>query len=205
MTACAGTAGSKGLLRPLMQHGGQGRFAVRAIKTINISILALGLLAGSAVGVAAQDEASDPVVPPTFTWSYGDVEGSIRGYPEISQGFTVVASDPRASGEMTNDPVDEDFDEPTLIGLWESRLVNDDGSWVGIGKQVIGFTNDLGLDFSWEAGLAGWEMTGEGAYEGLSLILFDPYVYLIDYRQQTPFGTHSNPWGVIYPSEPPAE
>ena len=178
---------------------------MRAIKTTTISILAVGLLAGSAVGVAAQDEASDPMVPPTFTWSYGEVEGSIRGYPVLEQGFTVVASDPRASGEMTNEPIDPESEEEPLVGLWESRLVNDDGSWVGIGKQVEGLVNSLGSDYRWEAGLPAWELTGEGAYEGLSLILFDPYVYLIDYRQQTPFGTHSNPWGVIYPSEPTAE
>ena len=191
---------------------------MRGIKTITISILALGLLAGSAVGVAAQDEESDPMAPSSFTWSYGDVEGSIRGYPEISQGFTVVASDPRASGEMTNDPIDAD--EEFLIGLWESRLVNDNGSWVGIGKQVDGFVNDLGTDFEWEAGLPRWELTGEGDYAGLSLILFDPYVYLFmclssaealassscpDYGSLPPFGTFSNPWGVIYPSEPLAE
>ena len=36
---------------------------MRAIKTTTISILAVGLLAGPAVGVAAQEDTSDPVVP----------------------------------------------------------------------------------------------------------------------------------------------
>ena len=45
---------SRGLLRPRMHHG-IGRAIVKGLKTSVISILAVGLLAGSAVGVAAQD------------------------------------------------------------------------------------------------------------------------------------------------------
>jgi hypothetical protein len=41
-----------------MQDGGQGRVLVRAIRTSAISILAIGLLAGSAVGVAGVDAES---------------------------------------------------------------------------------------------------------------------------------------------------
>ena len=45
---------------------GRGRVPVRAIRTITISILAIGLLAGSAVLVAAQDEESpEPLVSPS--------------------------------------------------------------------------------------------------------------------------------------------
>ena len=43
---------------------------MRTIKTTTISILAVGLLAGSAVGVAAQDEVADPMAPATFSGTY---------------------------------------------------------------------------------------------------------------------------------------
>ena len=39
---------------------------MRTVKTTVVSILAFGLLAGSAVGVAAQEEAPDPMRPATF-------------------------------------------------------------------------------------------------------------------------------------------
>ena len=48
---------------------------MRIIKTTTISILAVGLLAGSAVGVAAQD--ADPMAPSTFTIQRaGEPEGT---------------------------------------------------------------------------------------------------------------------------------
>ena len=201
---------------------------MRVIRTTTISILALGLLAGSAVGVAAQDEA-DPMAPSTFTWSYGDASnlvGEVIFRADGAEGYTVVALDPRASGEMTHEQVDDDIfeaieaDEPNLFGLWESRLVNDGGSWVGIGRKV-GVSASLDeSDNGWSSDLMVHELTGEGGYDGLSLILFDPYVYLFmclssaealassscpDSGSLPPFGTFSNPWGVIYPSEPLAE
>ena len=44
---------------------------MKGLKTTLISILAIGLLAGSPVGVAAQDEeAADPMRASTFKWSF---------------------------------------------------------------------------------------------------------------------------------------
>ncbi|MGD8684835.1 MAG: hypothetical protein PVG27_12885, partial [Chloroflexota bacterium] len=79
---------------------------MRGIKTITISILAVGLLAGSAVGVAAQDEAEAGASTPAYvTGTLGEpadfVEGTyspdaMRG--EQLLGIPVDASDPRLTG-----------------------------------------------------------------------------------------------------------
>ena len=172
---------------------------MRAIKTTTISILAVGLLVGSAVGVTAQDEA-DPMAPSTFAWDYGD--------EEAEQGFFIEAVDPRASGEMTLS--EGPSIETDTNGVWslESRLVNDGGAWVGVGREFGGMAEDRTggdwqegeFDTSWEVGIVMWELTGEGGYDGLTLMLFEEYDY--DGTGSVP---HPNPWGMIYPSEPLAE
>jgi hypothetical protein len=173
---------------------------VRAIKTITISILALGLLAGSAVGVAAKDEeAADPMAPSTFAWDYGD--------EETEQGFFIEAVDPRASGEMSLGELSSINTDANGIGSWESRLANDGGAWVGIGKEIGGSTQDRTggdwqadeFDSYWEVGITMWEMTGEGGYDGLSLILFEDAAFGPEHWRPYPFS-----WGIIFPSELPA-
>ena len=167
---------------------------MRGVKATTISILAVGLLAGSAVGVAAQDDAADPMAPSTFAWRLGD--------EEAEQGYFIEAVDPRASGQMTLSDLPSIETDANWVASYEGRLVNDGGAWVGIGREVGGGTTDLtGGDWQegehdtfWEAGVAIWEMTGEEGYEGLSLIL-------VDHFPETSLG----PWGIIYPSEPPVD
>jgi len=101
---------------------GQGRVPVRGIKTTVISVLALGLLAGSAVGVAAQDGApADPMARAFFEVEYiaGDdfefVDGTYeevgpgleRFDGEIVRGQLVEAEDPRASSEPRKRRLDD--------------------------------------------------------------------------------------------------
>ena len=140
---------------------------MRAIKTTTISILAIGLLAGSAVGAAAQDE--DPMAPSTFTMQLG-------GEPEVSRdgtGATVVVSelestDERASGTKTEVvggstvPVDV---FGGLIQLNAVRIVNDGGSWVGSNRGFLTFPSDEQPPTVQFLG----ELVGEGGYEGLSM------------------------------------
>ncbi len=168
VTACAGTAGSGGLLRPRTQHGGRGRMPVRAIKTTTISILAVGLLAGSAVGVAAQDE--DPMAPSTFT-----VQRS--GEPEVTtdpSGAIIVvgpveATDQRASGTLTEVAVGAMVDvadgDSGRISSDAVRLVNDGGSWVGSNRGFLTFSSDEQPPTVQFLG----ELVGEGGYEGLTM------------------------------------
>jgi len=89
---------------------------MRAIKTTTISILATGLLAGSAVGVAAQEETTDPPTSEVVNgfFSSFDDDGTDLEVPEfvitfpdggeaVVQGiFTITGSFPNsASGDDT--------------------------------------------------------------------------------------------------------
>jgi hypothetical protein len=122
---------------------------VRAIRTTTISILAIGLLAGSAVGVAAQDAT-------VFTWdpTPGEEPGTA----------TIEASDPRASGALTIGLGEALVTDELVLGTFSLRLANDDGAWTGTG---MGFGGDetQSVDI--------WELTGEAGYDGLSLFTFD--------------------------------
>ena len=152
---------------------------MRGIKTITISILAVGLLAGSAVGVAAQDDATDPAAPSVFTTS------PVPGPPEFSEdpatGLPVAvveftATDPRAAGMMTaiEDGGEVEADGRTYYTLSSSvRLVNDGGTWVGTNR---------GVNVEAEDGASGWyaEYTGEGGYEGLRMYTFKTFADLQD-------------------------
>ena len=75
---------------------------MRGIRTITVSMLAIGMLAGSAVGIAAQDEAAaggasyftwDTAGPPEFS------EDPVTGLPAVT--VAIEATDPRASGSLT--------------------------------------------------------------------------------------------------------
>jgi hypothetical protein len=148
---------------------------VKGLKPTLISVIAMGLLAGSAVGVAAQDE--DPMAPSTFTGE-GTEEPAFSTDPETGLTIAVAtfeATDSRASGTWTQveDPavVEGDDGRQYQVGRVAVRLVNDGGSWVGThqgfivsplaeGPPSVGF-------FS--------EMAGEDGYEGLSLFLVDTF------------------------------
>ena len=149
---------------------------MRAIRTTTISILALGLLAGSAVGVAAQDEegteASTPVVvtgtvgePAEFVpGTYSDDGASMQGDQLVD--IPVDASDPRLSGALdivmngTSDGSPDDLLAQLESHAW--RLENDGGAWVGTGTAVQAIGSDGPLWFQ-EAVL----LEGEGGYDGL--------------------------------------
>jgi len=144
---------------------------MRTIKHTTISILAVGLLAGSAVGVAAQDEV-DPMAPSTFTTEpIGEPE--VTADPETGLGTLVApyeATDPRASGTWmqfeAGAPVDVAAGEGAFIGRNAVRLVNDGGSWVGTDQGFLTFPSDGQPPnvhfFS--------ELVGEGGYEGLTTL-----------------------------------
>ena len=148
------------------------------LRSTTISILAVGLLVGSAVGVGAQDEAADPTAPNWFTWqSVGDgppefSEDPATGLPVIT--VQVEATDERASGTYTNleNFAQSEDDERYRVGSTSLRLVNDGGEWVGTQRFIAGATagpngNDVNGSFV--------EMTGEGGYEGLTLFVFSVF------------------------------
>ena len=162
---------------------------VRAIKSSIISILAIGLLAGSVVGVAAQEEeaaaepgtptkvagtidqeAVDLVQPPTETvvGSVSEIRGAIVG------GLRFEMDDPRLTGTVTNVANhDRHIKKSEAINIMPSalglRIENEAGSWSGQGTGVShrGATIPQDEAFSLDTYL----LTGAGAYEGLSAYL----------------------------------
>ena len=161
---------------------------MRGIKTTTISILAIGLLAGSAVGVAAQEEeaAAEPSTPtkvagtidseardlvqePTETVVDGVLE--VRGL--ISEGDRFEMDDPRLTGTVTvavNVDVHKvsDFVDVVAVSL-ALGLENEAGSWSGQGTGVS--HGGGGIPQEEALSLDTWVLTGAGAYEGLSAYL----------------------------------
>ena len=173
---------------------------VRTIRTISISILALGLLAGTAAGVAAQDEldeltahfgTTDPMGATILTLELGDAaeftEDEATGIITTT-GRPVEATDVRATGSLT---LVDDYgvaasgpEEDSGIDVISTAAVleNEEGSWVGTGRAVGAATPD-----SERFGSELWELQGRGGYAGLTLFV----VRRSDGQR----------WGIIMPNE----
>jgi hypothetical protein len=161
---------------------------VKGLKPTFISILAIGLLAGSAVGVAAQEEeaaaepstpvkvagtinteASDLVQKPTETV----VDGTLEVRDVIVKGDRFEMDDPRLTGTATlavNVDVHKasDFIDIGSQAL-AMRIENETGSWSGQGTS--GFHNGATIPEGEAFQLDTWLLTGADAYEGLSAYL----------------------------------
>ena len=150
---------------------------MRTIKTTTISILAIGLLAGSAVGVAAQDEEAAGATSFTGTGIGGEPIEVEMTEADLGNGFTAVdgftyrnaweASDERISGDVigvVNRIVDPSSSVPgTLPDVIMSlaiELTNDGGSWLGEGRGFA--SSDLGVVKEL------YTLVGQGGYEGLT-------------------------------------
>ena len=185
---------------------------MRAIKTSVISILAIGLLASSAVGVAAQDEeaAGVPTGPASFSGTY---EGT---WPPLNEGTntfvdglelfrdqvfadSIETTDPRLTGSVlqaqNTDVHDvsgrDQFVAPRSVN-W--RIENEGGAWTGQGYELHGWGAD---DPHQEAfGVTVLMLTGEGDYEGLSAYL------MVDWSTWSE-DTLPTVDGAVYPGEAP--
>ena len=179
---------SAGLLYPRMRTGGVGRVPVRAIKTTTISILAVGLLAGSAVGVAAQ-ETGQAYVTGSAVVSIDECMEA-EGWNECP--LSLDASDQRLTGEGTlrNADLPMPGEESFIILITQSlRVANEDGAWVGGGQLYLVPTEEDGAVGENEPT---WVLTGEGSYEGLTAVLRPSFA------EDVQFG------GVIVEGVPPA-
>ncbi len=184
---------------------------MRVAQTTITSILALGLLVGSAVGVAAQNEAADPMAPNWFDWeTLGDgppefSEDPATGLPSVT--VEVEATDSRASGTLTaiEDFRHDEGDERYRVGGTSMRLANDGGAWVGTSRFINGATaapngDDVAGGFT--------ELNGEGDYEGLTLFLITVFSPLVELPEEgsTPKIGFIVPTAIVAPyPEPPAE
>ena len=202
--AVASARGRRRVRPPRTATWGEGRVPVRAIKASIISSLAIGLLASSAVGVAAQDE--ELTGPASFTGTIGEsavvgeptdavVDGvlQIRG---LEREGPIESTDPRLTGTLSR-VIDldlqrvGDFGEVAVFTV-RNRIDNDMGSWsgtsVGIGRNGPDIAADEELDFHTIL------LTGEGGFDGLSAIV------LADFAQREVGGDIK---GVIYQGELP--
>jgi len=161
---------------------------VRVIKTITISILAIGLLAGSAVGVAAQPEGEAAYVTGTIAFSGSEcVEAT--GWVECP--INLDASDSRLSGDgswRTSGVPMQSEDAFVVLVSMSLRIANDEGAWTGDGLLYALPANEdpVGTDEPT------WVLTGEGAYDGLTAVL------------RADLGPDGSFAGVIVGAEPPA-
>jgi hypothetical protein len=147
---------------------------VKGLKSTLVSAIAIGLLAGSAVGVAAQDDAG--MDPAFFTAQFGDGTGfedsELEGAdPEFGRTLniteiTVDATDPRASGVMDRAVSSRCFGAEGCpdadVRVLSMRLENDGGSWEGTG---------LGLAPANNRNIEVWNLIGQDGYEGLSMVM----------------------------------
>ena len=158
----------------------------RTVRKRNITIVALAsmaLLAGSAVGVLAQDEVADPMRPATFRFGFaGDASEVVDAtvtkteLGSSSRGFAVIdipvkAGDSRASGLLTSVQNEERAGRVVVISA-DVRIVNDAGTWSGPASGVLRLKKNPpgnGPDINRAMSIA--TLTGDGAYEGLTLIL----------------------------------
>ena len=156
---------------------------MKGLKPTFISILAIGLLAGSAVGVVAQEEeaaAEEQTGSSYFTGELntdnGDattepeenvVDGVLQGRGVVIEGEAIETSDPRITGSLARalnaniHPIGEFEDVLHETTAW--RIENDEGAWSGQGSALIhGGANIDTTDFDTVV------LAGEGAYDGLT-------------------------------------
>jgi hypothetical protein len=163
---------------------------VRAIKIIIGSVLALGLLVGSSLGVAAQEEAAAPVEF-TATWSWGpDVRAETyeagdgvvmtRG-GAWRPGVLVEASDPRLQGSLSIAANSDQYLGGPEVWHYAFRIQNEEGAWQQLPTINVALGED---DLHTTTGV----LVGEGAYDGLIAVfdnrsegtVWDLHGYIID-------------------------
>jgi hypothetical protein len=166
---------------------------MKGLKPTLVSAIAIGLLEGTAVGDAAQDEEAAAMAPAFFTFDRG--EDIFEDGDLWVRTWSVEASDDRASGMMTSV---ETIPEPVLgttvgelfLGSQALRLVNDDGMWSGKGEKVVAFTETPEAFDQFSV-----HMVGEDGYEGLTMMMFSTF------RESGGETTADWHWGVIVPTD----
>ena len=166
---------------------------MRIIRTTTISILAVGLLAGSAVGATAQDDPRAEATEVTGRVTFGqpiampdpvETPDGILVREGVAAPQTWDTSDPRLTGEGTYTVNVAAVPDCCAIQAEAYELSNDGGSWVGDGRSI-----------SPESGRHGFvALSGRDGYEGLT-------AYAV-----TEVAADGNGWditGMIFPSEMP--
>jgi hypothetical protein len=144
---------------------------MRDFKTTLITTITIGLLAGSAVGVAAQDETAAPVEF-TAKLAFGP---SVRSETTtVGDGVTMAsggawragvitqASDPRLQGTTYMAANANDYSAVGGPTVWHYafRIVNEEGAWQQLPTLDLDFADDA-------TDLTMGVLVGEGGYAGL--------------------------------------
>ena len=157
---------------------GEREEPVKGSRTVFTMAISIGLIAGSAAAVAAQDEEAE--APPaayatgTIGWPPAElVEPDVELVPDGNEerglmliDLPVEFTDPRLSGMLTvsaNGTTREFPDGRAWIESRTYRIVNDGGAWNGSGRLVRGFSEALGDQLFDEETML---LTGDGAYDG---------------------------------------
>ena len=169
---------------------------MKGTRTAFISAIAIGLLAGSAVGVAAQEAEVAAPVEFTAKWAFGN--GVRTDTTALGEGFLMTrggawrpgvitsASDPRLEGRLTIAANSNQYQGGPEVWNYAFRIENDEGVW----QEMPTITLDVRVgDLNTTTGV----LVGEGGYAGL-IAVFDNldegrsytlYGYIID-RELTP-------------------
>lgn len=170
---------------------------MKGLKTTLMAAIAVGLVAGSTVGVVAQD---DPMAPAavTGTGPYPEEvalgsraweDGAMR-YKDLRQNTIWEASDPRLSGAVSLTTNRTEYEQEEFFVESKTAVIeNDGGRWTGQGTVLFG--EELGETLT-------LVMQGQDAYEGLTA-----YV-VMDLPGRT-FNAAIIPGGMPEFPEPPAE
>ena len=142
---------------------------MKGLKSTTISILAVGLLAGSAVGVAGQEATGPAYVTGTITVSGECTEADDWFECPIA----ISDSDPRLSGDglLRNSDAAFPFDGGggvIVIVNQSLRVENADGAWTG-GGLLFALPGPDEAPFG--ADQPTWVLTGEDAYDGWTAVL----------------------------------
>jgi hypothetical protein len=134
-------------------------------------VIAIGLVAGSMIGVAAQE------APAEFTaeWGFGPTieagarvsdEDAVQYSGEVWRPSTVVeATDPRFRGELTNSWNHDDYPDGSNIGAITFTVRNAEGAWLMEPAMALGFPDSE----YWP--LLNAVFMGEDGYDGLSALV----------------------------------
>jgi len=165
------------------------------IRAIVVAAMVLAQSAAAMGAVVAQDDL-DPMAPALFSYSM-ELDSYYPSFAPISDSWFVEATDPRASGLLVHnedssrwDPPD---DETGRIGISVSshafRLTNDVGAWSGTERSLYVAERRLDpVELATDSDML--MLTGEGDFEGLTLILTD-----------SDDGDTDTDWGVIFPTD----
>ena len=169
------------------------------VRTLVVTTITAGLLAGSVAGVHSQSDEADPMATAAVSGEF--FGGCPEGRSSITiDGVTMIrditfscqrveASDSRLSGDNVYVGNWDGYDEDGFqIEAANWTLTNADGSWIGTNTALIIHGAEEGDDdvLSMET----VTLTGQGAYEGLTAHLY------LDWSQD-PVSFH----GAIFPGE----